>query len=70
MYRPGDHYVICDMCGFKKHSSECRKNHNGLIVCADTCWEPRHPQEYMVRAKPDKQAVKDPRPEPEDVYVS
>ena len=66
-YISGDHNVICDRCGRKKHRSQCRKTYDGLIVCADTCWFPKHPQE-SVKARVDKQSVSDPRPDPGDAF--
>lgn len=69
MYRSGDFYVICDRCGFKRHRSKCRKEWTGLLVCRDTCWEPKHPQ-LSIKAKKERPAPKDARPEPEDVYLS
>lgn len=62
------HRVICDRCGFKKWDRDCRKEWTGLLVCRDTCWEPRHPQEF-VAGRADRQAVPDPRPEPADVFL-
>lgn len=50
---PANHYVagqwnvICDSCGFKKKSGQVRKRWDGLIVCADTCYEVDHPQKYL-----------------------
>jgi hypothetical protein len=61
--------VICDRCGSKKKAFEVAKEPvTNLIVCKDTCWEMRHPQEY-VRAKPDDQTVPFTRPEQADVFV-
>lgn len=68
LYRPGDFYRICDVCGFKVRASETKKRWDGMIVCIPD-WEPRHPQDF-VRGKVDKQTVKDPRPEPTDVFVT
>jgi hypothetical protein len=68
LYRPGDYFVICDRCGFKHYASETKKTWDGLRVCLKD-WEPRHPQD-LVRGKVDKQTVKDPRPEPEDVFLT
>ncbi len=66
-YKSGDHYVICDVCGFRFYESETRKRWDGLRVChAD--WEPRHPQD-MVRARRDRQRVANPRPEAPDVFL-
>ena len=72
-FRSGEWLRICDRCGFRRYASETRKEWTGLIVCADTCWEERHPQDF-VRGVHDRQRVPDPRPEykgaqiPIDVY--
>lgn len=68
LYVPGDHYKICDVCGFKVRASETKRRWDGMITCLPD-WEPRHPQDF-VRGKVDKQAVTNPRPEPEDVFVT
>jgi len=69
----GAHRVICDRCGFKYWNHETRKEWNGLRVChgagTNQCWEPRHPQDF-VRARPDRQTVRDPRPEGADIFIS
>lgn len=66
-YVPGDHWVLCDECGFKVRASETRKRWDGLRVCmAD--FETRHPQDY-VRGKRDRQAVRNARPEPPNRFV-
>ena len=62
----GKWLVICDRCGFKRTNDKLRKEWTGLMVCADTCWEPRHEQEF-VRPRPDEQAVPFTRPEPADL---
>lgn len=43
-YKPGDYLVICDRCGFERYASECQMTWDGWFVCADTCYEPKHPQ--------------------------
>jgi hypothetical protein len=71
MYYPGKWLVICDRCGFKKLNTQCRKTWDNLLVCSDTCWEPRHPQDYMVRPiTGEGRAVPDARPEGTDVELS
>ena len=55
-YLKGDWNVICDYCGTKKKQSQCRLTWDNYLVCSDTCWEPRHPQDF-VRGKVDKQRV-------------
>ncbi len=61
-YRAGDFLRICDDCGRKRHASDTAKKWNGMIVCRDTCWEARNPQDF-VRATHDSQLVPEPRPE-------
>lgn len=68
LYRPGDFYRICDVCGFKVRASVTKKRWDGMIVC-EADWEPRHPQDF-VRGKVDNQRVPDPRPEQTDVFIS
>ena len=69
VFHSGNHLVICDRCGFKKLRTECRKEWTGLLVCSDTCWEAKHPQ-LTIKPKKDMQAVKDARPEVDDIYLS
>jgi hypothetical protein len=66
-YRAGDHYLICDECGFKIRRSESRHRWDKAIVCGK-CWEPRHPQDF-VRGRRDRQSVPDARPEPPDHFL-
>ena len=60
-YKKGDWLVICDRCGHTKYASECRKTWEGWFVCADSCWEPKHPQEN-VKSRVDMQRVPIARP--------
>lgn len=64
----GDRNAICDRCGFKKKASRLRKTWDGLYVCADTCWEPRHPQDY-VRGIPGEKPPPWTRPEAADYFL-
>ena len=68
-YHPGDYLVICDMCGFEKLRSQCVFNWKKQLVCKDTCYEPRHPQEF-VKVRPEKTSVPDARPEAADSFLS
>ena len=65
----GKWLVLCDRCGFERTNDKLKKEWTGLMVCADTCWEPRHPQDF-VRAKPEENKVTYTRPEPADQFVS
>lgn len=60
-YKPGDYNVICDRCGMKRKASQCRMTWDSLFVCADRCWMPRHPQDF-VEAVLDDQSVSIARP--------
>lgn len=67
-YIAGDHWRICDVCGFKVRRSQTRKRWDGLVVC-NADFEERHPQD-LVRGRHDRQAVTEPRPRPADVFVA
>lgn len=67
-HKPGDFNRICDVCGFKRKASETQEDWRGKIVCADTCFEERHPQDY-VRGRYDEQRVNKPRPDVEPDYL-
>jgi hypothetical protein len=67
-YRPGDYYIQCDLSGYKILRSEARRMWDGKIVHKDW-WESRHPQEF-VRARRDRIAAPEPRPENEDQFLS
>jgi hypothetical protein len=54
-WRPGDWLYQCQRCGFTKYASQIKQGWTGLRVCS-TCWEPRHPQEF-VRGVRDDMAV-------------
>lgn len=62
---------ISDRSGFRYRLSEMRKEWTGALVGPDE-YEPKHPQLYPPRVRPDPQALRNPRPdrpEPLSVYV-
>lgn len=67
-YKPGDWNIVCDRCGFKIKRSEAMETWDNLLVCKKD-WEPRQPQEYMVRGVKDKQSVPMARPDPGNVFI-
>jgi hypothetical protein len=67
-YRVGDHFAICDICGFRRYASEMRMTWNNLFSCADTCWEPKHPQYKNPTGQHEKQRVEISRPEKADKF--
>lgn len=65
-YRPGDHWVECQVCGFEYRASEMKERWDGIIVCRED-YEMRHPQDF-VRAQEDHIAAEglvNPASEPE-----
>lgn len=71
-YRSGDWKVVCDQCGLVRYASQVRKQWNNLYTCVTTCFEERHPQEF-VRGVIDNQVPPFVRPEvrigiPVDIY--
>jgi len=68
-YIAGDFWRICDRCGLKVRQSTTKKTWDQLWVCAATCWETRHPQDF-VRGRTDRMSVPEPRPEQPDRFLS
>ena len=69
-FEAGNHWVNCPRCGLDYRHSQMKKEWTGLWVCAEKCWEPRHPQDF-VRAIPDKIAPQEPiRPIPTATFVT
>lgn len=62
-FATGKHaFGISDRSGFRYRLKDMRKEWNGLLVGRDE-WEEKHPQLQPLRAIPDPQALRDPRPE-------
>jgi len=55
-------YGISDRSGFRYRLRDMRKEWNGLLVGKDE-WEAKQPQLEPLRATPDPQALRNPRPE-------
>ena len=70
VYRSGDYLAICDICGFRRYASECRLNWKKQFVCADTCYEEKHPQYKDPVGLHEPQTVPIYRPEVEEVFLS
>ena len=66
-YADGQHNKICDRTGFKIKSSDARKEWNNFTVRQES-WEQRQPQD-LIRSRPDRQQVPDPRTEQTDSFV-
>lgn len=63
----GDPWVQCDRCGRRVRLSQSKKTWDGLRVCIPD-WDPKHPQ-LSIRARVDRQAVYDGRPQSPDRFV-
>lgn len=61
-YRRGGFYRIDDRTGFQVRATDTRKEWDGTIVASED-FETRQPQD-LVRARRDRMAVPDARPEP------
>lgn len=48
-YEPGNHWVECMRCGFDRRASDIVEDRQrpGLLVCKDTCFDTRHPGEFV-----------------------
>lgn len=60
MYKPGDHFVICDRSGEKVLRSQCVKEWNGFIVKKEYS-EARHPLDFQHPPRPER-PVRETRP--------
>lgn len=67
-YEPGQWNVICDRCGLKRKSGQVRQEWTGLMVCADTCYETRHPQ-TLIQVPEEHINTEWARPEPADIFI-
>jgi len=67
--RPGDHWVISDISGFKYPASEMKKltgEQAGLLVHKSE-WNPSHPQ-LSIKSREDDQSVTNVRLRPTDEF--
>lgn len=68
-YRPGQHWITCQVCGQVYRPKDTRRRWDGAIVCKWD-YETRHPQEF-VRATKDTFAAQGlVNPEPTDKFVT
>ncbi len=56
VYKPGQHLAVCDRCGRTRYSGDMLQTWDRLLVCKDTCYENRHPQDFY-RTFPDTARV-------------
>ena len=68
VYVPGDYFLLCDICGFKKRRSECSLDWEKKLVCTATCLDERNPLEF-IQPRAERQSVVDAR-QAEAVHVA
>lgn len=66
-YKPGEHWVQCDICACHIYASDAKERWDGMIVCPDD-WEPRQPQDF-VRGRQDKISADEPRRPDRDLFL-
>jgi hypothetical protein len=68
-YKPGNHWVVCDVCGFDIRAADAMERWDGLIVCPED-YEERHPQDYVRVTKDTIAAQGYVRTEPTDIFTT
>jgi hypothetical protein len=67
VYKAGDLWLTCDVCGTRGYGSEMVETWNGLMVHEDTCYDgPRDPLDKPPPLHIERQTVPDPRPRYKD----
>ena len=59
---------ISDRSGFRYRLKDMKKEWTGALVGPDE-FEPKHPQLYPPKVGPDPQALRNPRPDPQEGHV-
>lgn len=68
-FASGKHaWGISDRSGVRYRLRDMRKEWTGLLVGPDE-YDPKHPQLFPPKAYPDPQALRNPRPDPEEGHV-
>ena len=69
-YAVGKHAIaLCDRCGFQVPYLSLKEEWNGNRVCKE-CYEPKHPQLEPKGKRADAEALRHPRPAPDEDPVS
>lgn len=67
-YEPGNHWVVCDVCGFDYRVDKIKERWDGLMVCPKD-YELRHPQDFVRSTEEDSSAKGPVRTPPEPEFV-
>lgn len=65
-YKPGSWWVECSRCGLDYRAEDIKPEWTGAIVCK-SCWEPRHPQDFV---RPRRDRINVPGPVRGDSYAN
>jgi len=68
-YLPGGVWAICARCSFKRRRPDIAKEWTGLMVCRDTCWDPRPAILTAPNVGPEGMPLPDITPRPPDLFV-
>lgn len=68
-YVPGGTYSVCDRCSKKRRREDVAREWTNLIVCKDTCWDPRPPQLDPPNVWPEGIPLPDIRPRPANLFI-
>ena len=67
-FQNGNHWGVCDVCGFTYRQSGLKRRWDGAVVCKED-WEVRHPQDFLKARQEDPAAKGLVRPEPVDQFI-
>lgn len=68
-YVPGGAWSICDRCSFKRRRQDVAKEWTGLMVCIDTCFDPRPAVLDAPDVGPEGVPLPDIRPRPPNLFI-
>lgn len=66
---PNGTFAICDRCSFKRRKYDLSKEWTGLMVCVDTCFDPRPPQLDAPNVWPEGVPLPNIRPRPPNLFI-
>ena len=67
-FEGGNHWLVCDVCGFEYRHNVMKKRWDGLVVCPED-FELRHPQDFVRVKEEDVSAKGLVRPGTEDNFI-
>lgn len=68
-YIPGGTWSICDRCSFKRRRQDVAQEWTGLMVCIDTCFDPRPAILTAPDVGPEGVPLPDIRPRPPNLFI-